>query len=509
MTFVGSLIKNTTKVGYQYSNKRKKYHPDQEKVLEHLVNKAKRTSFGKIYNFSSIDANNPGELATVFAERLPIFTYERLYNEFYKFQLKGSTGVTWPSKIDYYALTSGTTQGGSKRIPVSEQMIKQFQKTSFQQVLSLHELNLPPSFFKSSILTLGGSTRLESVNGHWEGDLSGILQRNKSMVYKLFTKPGSSIGAIKNWHIKKAAIVKHAKKWDIGVIAGSPVWVNQLIEAIVHEYKVNTIHDIWPNLTLFLHGGVFLGTYRESIGKYCKRELIYLDTYLSSEGYFAYQKRPEDDGMSLLTKHGVYYEFVEERYFDQLSNERNLDSIPTINLSEVEVNKPYALIISTSAGIWRYSIGDVVRFTSVSPFLLKIDGRIKHTMNIAGEHLSLENMNEAVLATNKEFGVSTEEYCVLPASDNSRHHWYIGSNQVVKDVQSYMLYLDRNLSLLNDDYKSTRKYYLAHPTVTFLPLQKFYEYMEREEKIGGQHKFPRVLNRTQASNWLDFLSRLD
>ena len=185
------------------------------------------------------------------------YTYERLYKEFLKYQLSGSKKVVWSGETNYYALTSGTTEGGSKRVPVSDSMIKQFQKTTLQQLIALHELNLPPTFFKSSVLTIGGSTKLTKIKNYWEGDLSGILQKNKSLIYRLFTKPGNTISSIKNWDEKLAAIVKEAKKWDVGVLAGSPVWVNRALEEIVNEYQLSSIHDIWPNLKLFLHGGAF------------------------------------------------------------------------------------------------------------------------------------------------------------------------------------------------------------------------------------------------------------
>lgn len=507
MTFVGTLIKNSTRTSYQYKINRNEPHPHQNKMLENLLNKGKKTGFGKIYNFSKIlESEN---VSQAYSDCIPIYTYERLYKEFLKYQLSGSKQVVWKGETTYYALTSGTTEGGSKKIPVSDCMIKQFQKTSLQQLIALHELSLPPNFFKSSVLTLGGSTKLTRVRNHWEGDLSGILQKNKSLIYKLFTKPGNTICAIKDWNEKLDAIVKEAKKWDIGVIAGSPVWVNRVLQEIVTEYKVNSIQDIWPNLRLFLHGGVFLNTYESSINKLCNIPLIYLDTYLTSEGYFAYQKNPEEDGMHLLTNHGVYYEFVEEKYFDFLLSDKELHKIPTLTLREVECNKKYALIISTSSGLWRYCIGDILTFTAINPYLIKILGRLKHTLNMVGEHVSMENMNNALQRTNKIFSVQTEEYCVVPAEDNCCHHWYIGSNQTVGDTDKYASILDLNLEELNDDYKSQRKYNLAKPKVTFLPLQKFYEFLEKLGKTGGQHKFPRVLNKEQAYEWEVFLSRLD
>lgn len=508
MTIVGSLIKNTTRASYEYRLKNKNNHPQQTKVLKSLLAKSKKTSFGKIYNFSRLITFSEETVQREFSDNIPIYTYERLYKEFLKYQLSGSKNIVWGGETIYFALTSGTTEGGSKKIPVSDKMIKQFQKTSLEQLAALHELNLPSKFFKSSILTVGGSTELVNINEHWEGDLSGILQKNKSVLYRLFAKPGRQIRSIKNWEDKLLKIVENAPKWDIGVIAGSPVWVLKVIEAVVKEYHLTSIHDIWPNFKLFLHGGVFLSTYQDSINKLCKEEVIYLDTYLTSEGYFAYQRTPKDDGMLLLTNHGVFYEFVEEKYFELLLSEEHLHKIPAINLSEVQPGMKYALIISTSSGLWRYCLGDIIEFTSVEPFKIKIKGRVKHTLNMVGEHLSVDNMDKAILSTNDSFGINTEEYCVVETKSKSKHHWYIGSNQTVSDTQKYAAILDKHLENINDDYRNQRKYNLGIPQVTFLPLQKFYEYMEVAGKSGGQHKFPRVLNEYQASDWEAFLSRL-
>jgi hypothetical protein len=451
MTFVGSLIKNTSLKPYQNKYRGVERHSEQIKTLEGLLNKGKKTSFGKIYNFENIIQEGKNNLFETYRKNVPIYTYEQFYREFLKYQIAGSKQVIWKNDTNYYALTSGTTEGGSKRIPVSDQMIKQFQKTTLQQLVSLHELDLPSSFFKTSVLVIGGSTQLDKQKNHNEGDLSGILQKNKLLIHRLYSKPGKAISDLKTWEDKLEAIIKAAPKWDVGVITGSPVWVTKVLESVIDRYKVNSIHDIWPNFKLFLHGGVYLSTYKETINKLCRKSIMYLDTYLTSEGYFAYQKSPEDDGMFLLTNHGVYYEFVEEKYFDQLRKNESLDSVPTLTTNEVEVNKEYALIISTSAGLWRYCIGDVVKFNSLNPPLIKIIGRLKHTLNMVGEHISLENMNRAILRTNIFFSINTPEFCVSARSKTRCHDWYIGSNQLVNDMNKYAKVLDQNLMQLNDD----------------------------------------------------------
>lgn len=506
MAFVGTFLKNTTKVGYNYGVRRKANNPEQSRVLKDLLNKAKKTKIGTNYDFGKLLQEH--SVSDAFRKTVPVFTYESFYGPYIKPQLEGGKNVAWPNKISYFALSSGTTTDTSKRIPVSDHMIKQFQKTTLEQLLQLHELDLPSNFYESTVLTIGGSTKLKEINSYFEGDLSGILQKNKRFLYRLFSKPGSKIAQLNDWNTKLDEIVKNAKKWDIGVIAGAPSWVLILIERIVKTYKVENIHDIWPNFRIFLHGAVFIDTYEEKIKALCSKDVFFKNTYLASEGYFAYQKHPERSGMSLLTNHGVYYEFIDEKYFEHLNTTNDISQVPTYLLSELKENENYGLVITTSSGLWRYFIGDVVRFTDLENLELEIVGRVKHTLNQVGEHLSLENMNKAVQKTNKRFGISAEEYCVLPTKKGDRHHWYIGTNSMV-DPQKYSVYLNLALEELNDDYKYVRKHLLKAPRVKLLPIQKFYEFMEKKGKLGAQHKFPRVLNKTQASEWEAFLSSFD
>lgn len=506
MAIVGTFLKSTTRVGYAYGVKKKVNNPEQSNVLKGLLNKARKTEIGSDYNFSRLLKEH--DVCNSFRINVPIFTYESFYDPYIKPQLEGYRNVAWPNKINHFALSSGTTTDTSKRIPVSDQMIRQFQKTTLEQILQLHELKLPSKFYQSAVLTIGGSTKLKEVNDYFEGDLSGILQKNKSFLYRLFSKPGNKIAQLNDWNTKLEEIVKNAKKWDIGVIAGAPSWVLILLERIVKTYGVKSIHEIWPNFRIFLHGGVFLDTYKEKIEALCFKKIFFKNTFLASEGYFAYQKHPKDNGMSLLTNHGVYYEFIEDKYFEFINSGGDISKIPTCLLSEVKENNNYGLVISTSAGLWRYFLGDVIKFTNLKKLQLEIVGRVKHTLNVVGEHLSLENMNKAVQKTNERFGVSAEEYCVLPAKNDDRHHWYIGSNQVV-DPQMYSVYLNQALEEFNDDYKYVRKYLLKAPRVKILPIQKFYEFMESKGKLGAQHKFPRVLSTKQAAEWESFLNNID
>lgn len=506
MTIVGTLLKETTRFSYQLTQKKTVQNSQQTKVLLNLLNQAKKTTLGEHFHFTALlKAENIEES---FAEKLPIYTYESFYEAWLKDAISGEKNHIWPGRINFYALTSGTTSAASKRIPVSDQMLQQFQKTTLKQIISLHKMDLPASFYNASVLTIGGSTKLTQVGNHLEGDLSGILQKNKSLFVKPFSKPGQKTAQIKDWNEKMNEIVRKAPRWDIGVIAGVPSWILMLLERIVKTYNLDTIHDIWPNFQLYLHGGVFLDNYKERIIKLCKKSPHFINTYLASEGYFAYQEHPNDMGMKLLKEHGVYYEFVEDQYFELLTAGVDLEKIPTLTLAEIEAQKNYALIVTTTSGLWRYVMGDVVKFINIVNHELTIVGRISHTINMLGEHLSLENMIKAVNYAAKKMGVDVEEFCVSASKKLDRHHWYIGSNQVIEE-QLFGAYLNECLEEINDDYRSVRKILLRTPKIKALPLQKFYDFMELKGKTGGQHKFPRVLNKTQTKDWESFLNCLD
>lgn len=470
------------------------------------MSQAKKTALGEHYNFSSI--LNAQKVTKTFSSALPLFTYETFYDAWLNKTIAGAKNHTWPGKINYFALTSGTTKATSKRIPVSEHLLEQFQRTTIKQIIGLHKINLSSSFYQASVLTIGGSTQLTQVDTHLEGDLSGILQRNKSLFVKPFSKPDQKIAQLKDWNKKMDEIVRKAPKWDIGVIAGVPSWILMLLERIVKTYELKTIHDIWPNFRLYLHGGVFLDNYKDQILSLCNTPPYFLNTYLASEGYFAYQKHPNDKGMTLLKEHGIFFEFVTDNYFEALANAQELNNIPTLTLEEVKPNTNYALVVTTSAGLWRYVLGDVIRFHDTFNHQLSIVGRINHTLNMLGEHLSLEHMNKAVQYAAKKMNVVVEEFCVSPSKKLDRHLWYIGTNHIVEE-QLFGAYINECLEEINDDYNSVRKVLLRTPRIKILPLQKFYDYMELNGKVGGQHKFPRVLNKAQSKDWESFLNCLD
>lgn len=505
MSITGNLLKETARLSYEFLPRTIR-NQAQDFTLEKLLQKAKKTELGMHFDFEGI-LNHPDTTAE-FMRKLPLYTYGDFHREWLHKPLTGAKNVIWPGKINYFALSSGTTVDASKKIPVSDRMIRHFQRTSFQQLAELYEFDLHPKFYNSSVLTVGGSTKLERTKDYLQGDLSGILQKNKSIVFKPFTKPNSGIAKLTDWNEKMEQIIAKAPSWDIGVIAGVPTWVLMLLSGIVKTYKLKSIHDIWPNFSLYLHGGVFLDGYKEKIEALCGKEVFFQNTLLASEGYFAYQKNVYVKGLNLLLNHGVFYEFLEEKYFSFVNDQRSVRELPTLSLSQVEEGKNYGLVISTCSGLWRYLIGDVIRFQDLKEFRFDLVGRVSQTLNSVGEHLSVENLNEAVNKTAATMDLNVQEYCVYPSKNGNRHNWYIGVTSKV-DCRRFEVELNSNLCALNDDYKTLRKYMLKSPKVIALPVEKFYEFLESRNKLGGQHKFTRVMNKNQALAWEAFLTRLD
>ena len=503
MPLIGRFLKQTTALSYRKNAKKTQGYKEQVKVLQYLLSKSKTTKFGLAHNFSGI--LNEG-IVHAYQCAVPIMDYDSFYRKWLKYSILGEKDNTWRGRIKYYALSSGTTGSPSKRIPVTSEMIRSFQKSSLRQLSILHNLDLPQSFYSTSVLTVGGSTKLTYKETHVEGDLSGILKKHTSFIATPFTKPGARISGVKDWNKKLDLMVEKAPKWDIGIIAGIPSWCIMLLERIIERYKLDSIHDIWPNLYVYVHGGVFMDPYITRLNQLVNRELDLLDTYLASEGYFAYQEDPYKKGMKLLLNHGIFFEFVPftTEHFDEHGTIKASASAYTIE--QVQEGVDYALVISTNAGLWRYLIGDLVRFTNAEENELVISGRIRQFLSLCGEHLSLENINEALLHTSSYFNVDFPEFTIYADSEKQCHCWYLGTKQNIDDPEALIKFLDNKLREANDDYNSARKYSLKAPEMKIILPSVFYSYMAKEKKLGSQNKMPRVLNKKQSKTWLDFIN---
>ncbi|MCT4561855.1 MAG: GH3 auxin-responsive promoter family protein [Crocinitomicaceae bacterium] len=502
MPIIGKFIKNTTKISYKRSIRKSKEFYHQVVTLVKLLEKANKTQFGRVYSFNSI--LNDDDIIESFQRNVPITNYTEFYDKWLENCIQGKRDIIWPGRIRHYALSSGTTGSPSKRIPVTTNMIRSFQRTSIKQLSTLHNLDLPEEFFQASVLAVGGSTKLVKGPTHIEGDLSGILKKYTSPLAAPFAKPGKKITHLKNWNEKLELMIQRAPDWNIGIMAGVPSWCIMLLEKIVERYQLNSIHDIWPNFQVYVHGGVYMAPYMSRFKKVLGKEVYTLDTYLASEGYFAYQVAPDREGMELLLKNGAFFEFVpfNSDYFNADGN--LINNYNALALNEVEPNTDYALVISTNAGLWRYMIGDLVRFVDTASHEIVISGRIKQYLSIVGEHLSLENINMAIQKVSEKRGLEISEFTIHVVEGELQHHWYVGVDEEV-NKEELMREIDAEICALNDDYAAVRKYTLKDPLITVLPNEEFYKFLSHLGKAGSQNKFPRVLNTEQRPKWVEYL----
>lgn len=504
MKIIGRLIKKTTEIGFKRINRKQLSYQHQLNTLTELLSKAQHTEFGFFYDFKTLLKSK--DSVSKFQSHIPIMDYEEFHTRWLQHTISGKSDCTWPGKIKYFALSSGTTGSPSKRIPVSIEMIRSFQRSSIRQYAILHALDLNEEFFSASGLAVGGSSKLKKIGNRFEGDLSGILKKHTSIFVKPITKPSNSISAIPDWNDKLNAMVEKAPQWNIGIVAGIPSWCIMLMERIIDRYKLETIHDIWPNFRVYVHGGVYMEPYVGRLEKICSKEVYLLDTYLASEGYFAFQTSPNEKGMKLLMNNGIFFEFIpfDSRFFNEEGE--LISTHKALTVSEVKEGIDYALVISTNAGLWRYLIGDLVRFIDVREHRLIISGRIKQFLSLCGEHLSLDNINQALNMINTPKRLLEPEFTIFVDKTQQLHHWFVELVDESTNPEAILVALDKQLSALNDDYYSARKYNLKDPQITCLPKGTIYSYMKSLQKLGAQNKMPRVLNDAQASLWFAFLS---
>lgn len=483
----------------------------QKQELRNLLIHCQSTEFGEAYQFERILASfkmDKDSFYREFTKRIPIHDYDKLYDEWWYKAKAGQNDVCWPGKIRYFALSSGTSGASSKYIPITKEMVKSIRKTSVRQILTMSKYDLPASLFSKGILMLGGSTNLKKSGHYFEGDLSGITAAQIPFWFQHFYKPGKKIAKTTDWKNKLEEIVKKAPSWDIGIIVGVPAWLQILMEQIIETYRVKDIHEIWPNLQIFVHGGVSFEPYKRGFEKLLGRPLHYMETYLASEGFLAFQAYPNQKSMRLVLNNGIFYEFIPftPQNFDD--DGKVLSGATTLKIDEVEAGKEYALLISTNAGAWRYMIGDVVKFTSLEDTEIVITGRTKLFMSMCGEHLSLDNMNKAVELVEEEFKIDIREFTLVGERAGSlfAHHWYIGTDDPV-DMDQLIKRIDEQLKILNDDYKVERNSALKEVRITVLSSKVFYQWMEAQGKVGSQNKFPRVLKKEKAQLWKNFLTK--
>ena len=508
MAILGNLLKRTISIKKTVDAvypKNKDYRT-QRKTLKKLLTKAQFTAFGMTYNFERI--LNSRHHVKEFQKTVPVFDYDSMYEKWWHRKVKEEENICWPGKVKYFALSSGTSGAPSKHIPVTKEQIKAIRRSSFRSLLTLAYHDVPSAIFEKGVLTIGGSTNLTKEKSYYKGDLSGITVSNIPIWMRSYKTLDSTISDEKDWSKKIDKIVQSAPSWDIGMVCGVPAWIQLIFERIIQEYKLKTIHDIWPNLHVFIHGGVAFAPYKKAFEKLCDKPLVYIDTYLASEGFLAYQTGPDSD-MRLVLNNGVFFEFIpfDEKNFDTDGN--MVEKPEALLLNEVKEGIDYAVLISTCSGAWRYLIGDTIRFTSVAKSQIIITGRTKQFLSLCGEHLSVDNMNTAVKKACDKFNIAIPEYTVTGISNGNRfaHKWYIGSNESIDKLELSKV-IDEVLKEINDDYATERNHALNEIFLEVLPVKAFYDWLRHQGKEGGQHKFPRVLKGVLQKNWETFISSI-
>ncbi len=510
MAFIGKAIKRALTLQKTLNIVRRRQSPvkKQEKTFLKLIKKAQDTAFGEHFGFSEIlDSNNP---IALFQSRVPVYDYDSIHRDWWFRMLEGEEDVTWPGKVQYFALSSGTSGAPSKKIPVTQAMIRSMRRTSVRQILSLAYYDLPPELFEKGIFMLGGSTDLQKRSSYYEGDLSGINATQIPFWFQAHYKPGKKIARERDWESKLEEIVLAAKDWDIGIIVGVPAWIQIVIERIIKHYNLKTIHDLWPNLMIYVHGGVFFEPYKKGFDNLLSKPIHYIETYLASEGFIALQSDNGKTSMEMVLNNGIFYEFIPFNEANFNSDGSLSSSAQVLTLDEVKEGVDYALLLSTCAGAWRYMIGDTIRFTNLDACEIIITGRTKHYLSICGEHMSVDNMNHGILKAAEHFGVAIPEFCVAGFIDDKvfGHKWFIGCDQEI-DAEEFRVRLDEAIKDLNDDYKVERRSALKEMKLEVLPVDLFYDWMRKMGKEGGQNKFPRVLKKEQLADWEEFVKSVN
>ncbi|WP_276479531.1 GH3 family domain-containing protein [Paraflavitalea pollutisoli] len=477
----------------------------QIRVLRKLLKKARFTEFGQTYRFDEILLSK--HAGKKFQQLVPTYDYNKIYDAWWHKTLEGRPDICWPGKIKFFALSSGTSESASKYLPITNDLMRGNKIVMIKQLLSLrtyHDISVKS--IGKGWLMLGGSTDLQKGPGYYAGDLSGITAKKVPFWFSPFYKPGKKIARTKDWNSKIEAIVEEAPNWDIGFVVGVPAWIQMCMEKIIERYNLKSIHDMWPNLAFFVHGGVSFEPYKKGFEKLVAKPLTYIETYLASEGFIAYQDRQYAKGMHLSLNDHIFFEFV-------LFNDKNFDSdgnivenAEALMIHEVEEGKDYAILISTTAGAWRYLIGDTVRFVDKERCEIIITGRTKHFLSLVGEHLSVDNMNKAVQLVADEMNICIPEFTVagVPHGLFFAHQWWIACDDKV-DAEVVGKKIDEKLKELNDDYAVERNSALKDVYLKILPESSFMEFMRLKGKIGGQHKFPRVMKGKMYEDWVKFL----
>lgn len=460
----------------------------QNELLFNLVKTAENTLLGKKYDFKSIKTYQD------FTERVPVSSYEE-FEPFIEQTRQGAQNIFWPSTIKYFAKSSGTTNAKSKFIPVSNEALENNHYKASKDLLALYLNNNEDSqMFTGKSLRLGGSKQLYENNNTFFGDLSAILIDNMPIWAEFSSTPSNKVSLMSDWETKLPAIVNETINENVTSLAGVPSWMMVLLNKALEETNKSNILEIWPNAEVYFHGGVSFDPYREQYKKlFPKESFKYYEIYNASEGFFALQDTNHVNELLLMLDYGIFYEFIPMDTFGKWDQK-------VIPLNEVEINKNYAIVITTNSGLWRYLIGDTIRFTSTNPYRIKVTGRTKHHINVFGEELMIENTDQAISKTSQQLNCEVLDYTVAPVfmvdKTKGSHEWIIEFKENPIDINLFAELLDKNLQELNSDYeaKRTNNMTLNPLKINIARKNLFYDWLKAQDKLGGQHKVPRLSN---------------
>ncbi len=464
-------------------------HEVQEKVFNELISQGRGTVWGNKHDYSSIK-----NLAD-YQRNVPVSTYEQIY-PYIEQTLKGQQNILWPSPISWFSKSSGTTNSKSKYIPVSTESLHACHFKGGQDLISLYLNNNPESkMFAGKGLAIGGTYSVNPFNPKTHcGDVSAVIMKNLPAWAQYVRTPNLNIALMGEWEAKIEKIAEATIKENVTNISAVPTWTIALLEKILQKTGKKNILEVWPNFEVFFHGAVAFTPYKDVFHKLIPSSSVYyIETYNASEGFFGIQDTLDTNEMLLMLDYGIYYEFIPMEDIES-------DSPRTVSLADVELNKNYAMVISTNAGLWRYRIGDTVRFTSLSPYRIKITGRTKHFINAFGEELIIENAETAIAKACKDTGAVITNFTAAPIYLNDKgkggHEWIIEFSKTPSDLNLFAQKLDDYLKELNSDYEAKRykSLVLQLPVVHSVSEGTFYSWMKKRGKVGGQNKVPRLAN---------------
>jgi GH3 auxin-responsive promoter len=480
----------------------------QREVLQDLVTSAQYTEFGRKYNFSNLFNVRD------FKDAVPMHEYNDL-KPYIERIMNGEQNILWNTPIYWFAKSSGTTSDKSKFIPVSDESLQDGHYKASKDVLSLYyQFNPDSELLTGKGLVLGGSHNINPMNNEAQyGDLSAVLLQNSPFWGHWLRTPDLSIALMDEWESKIEKLAESTVKENVTSISGVPTWTLVLFKRILAITGKKNMSEVWPSLELYMHGGVSFTPYKKQFQKLIGKEINYLEMYNASEGFFAAQSLfrengtiPGEEGMLLFTDHGIFFEFMPV-------NEYGKKEPQTVGLQDVEIGKNYAPVISTNAGLWRYLVGDTIRFTSLAPYRIIVSGRLKHYMNASGEEVIVDNTDKAIAIAAEKTGVIVNEYTAAPvyftASSNGAHEWLIEFEKEPDNLEVFTNELDVALKSINSDYEAKRHKSIALrlPIIHSMKKGSFNEWLRGKGKLGGQHKVPRLSNERTMVEELIFLNK--